>query len=82
MPILSNPLIRPDNDEYYEALVKRQTKKNENHDTCRYYDFIPIGSTVAVQQEDGGLWTHGTVVGKANYNHNNRSYTIFITRTD
>ena len=26
--------------------------------------FIPIGTTVAVQQEDDGLWTHGTIVGK------------------
>ena len=34
---------------------------------------IPIGSSVAVQWEDRGLWTHGTVVGKGNHNHHNKS---------
>ena len=30
----------------------------------KYYAFISIGSTVAVQYKDGGLWTHSTIVGK------------------
>ena len=42
---------------------------------------IPIGSTVAAQQEDRGLWTHGTVMGKGNYNHHNRSYKMQVTKT-
>ena len=33
-----------------------------------------------VQQENGGLWTHGTVVGSSDHNHNNRSYTIRVTK--
>ena len=49
MLILSRLLISPNNDdEHYEALVKRQTKKDMSHDTPRNYDFIPIGSTVVV----------------------------------
>ena len=49
MPILSRPLISTNNDdEHNEALVKRCTKKDKNHDTSRNYDFIPIGYTVVV----------------------------------
>ena len=45
------------------------------------YASIPIGSTVAVHSEDGGPWTHGTVVGSGDNNHNNRSYMMCITKT-
>ena len=31
--------------------------------------------------EDGGPWTHGTVVGRGDHKHNNRSYMICITKT-
>ena len=34
-----------------------------------------------VEQEDGGPWTHGTVVGRGDHNHNNKSYTVSITKT-
>ena len=46
-----------------------------------YIVSIPIGSTVAVQQEEGGPWTHGTAEGKGDHNHHDRSYNIHITRT-
>ena len=42
---------------------------------------IPIGSTGAVQQEDRGPWTHGTIIGKGDHNHHNRSYNIEVTNT-
>ena len=32
-----------------------------------------------VQQEDGRLWTHGTIVGTGNHNHHDKSYTIQLT---
>ena len=51
-----------------------------NHDTPTNYAFIPIGSSVVVQCKDGGLWTHGTIVGKGDHNHNNRSYIIRVTK--
>ena len=40
-----------------------------NSDTSHVFVSIPIGSTVAVQWEDGGPFTHGTIVGKGNHNH-------------
>ena len=50
MPTINRPLIGVNNDdEHYEALVKRQTKNDKNHDTSRNYVLIPIGSNVAVQ---------------------------------
>ena len=53
-----------------------------NKGTHRNYFSIPIGSTVAVQCEDGGSWTHGTIEGKGNHNHHQRSYNIHITKRD
>ena len=46
-----------------------------------FFMSIPIGSTVAVQQEDRGPWAHGTVVDKGNHNHHNRSCKIQVTKT-
>ena len=82
MPIINRIPINSDNDDnHYEALVKRQIRNDKNYDTVRNYDLFSIVSTVAVQREDGGPWTHGTIVGTDDHNHNNRSYTISVTRT-
>ena len=43
------------------------------------FAFILIGSAVVVQWEDGGLWTHGTIVGTGDHNHNNHLYTKQLT---
>ena len=76
MPIINRPPIGlNNNDKHYEASVKRQMKNYKIHDTPRKYASVPIGSTVVVQHEDGRLWTHGTIEGKENHNHNDRSYT-------
>ena len=54
MPIVTRPPINSNNDnEHSEALANRQTR---NYKTIDYVTFSK-GSTVAVQQEDGGLWT-------------------------
>ena len=58
------PINLNNDDEHCEALVKRQTKNDKNHDTSENYASFPLQSTVAVQYEDGGLWTHGIVVEK------------------
>ena len=80
MLILSRLLISTkNNDEHYEALVKRQ-KKNKSHDTSRNYNFIPIESAVEVQQKDGGSLTHGTIIQNIDNNHN-ISCTICVTKT-
>ena len=82
MPIINRPPSGlNNNDEHYEALVRRQMKNDKNHDSPRKYAFIPIGSTVVVQCEDNRLWTHGTIEGKGDHDHNNRSYTIQVTKT-
>ena len=81
MPILNRIPISSDNDDnHYEVLVKRQIRNDKNYDTARNYDLFSIESTLVVQQEDGGAWTHGTIVGTDNHSHINRSYTIRITR--
>ena len=64
------------NDKQNEELIKRQTKNDKNHDTPRMYASILIGSTVVVQDEDGGPRTHGTVERRGDHNHNDRSHTI------
>ena len=50
MLIIKRIPVKSDNDEdHYEALVKRQTRNDKNYDTARSYDLFSIGSTVAVQ---------------------------------
>ena len=75
MPIMNRLPINLDNDdEHYEALINRQTKNDKKYDPARIFDLFSIGSTVMVQQEDGGPWTHG--IGRGDHNHYNRSYII------
>ena len=71
------PIGQDCDDDHHNKLVDRQ-HKNYN-DASPVFPYIPIGSAVAIQQEDSGLWTHGTVVGTGNHNHHNRSYTIQLT---
>ena len=61
--------------------MKYKQKMVRNNDTARNYTLLPIGSTVAVQREDGDRCTHGRIVGKEDYNHNNQSYIIWVTKT-
>ena len=83
MPIINRlPINSNNDDEDYEVLVTGQTRNNMNYETSRSYYCISIGSTVVVQQEDGGLWTHGTVVGRGDHSHSNRSYMIRFSKTD
>ena len=50
-------------------LVTRQTRNDKNYVTSRNYDSFSIGSTVAVQWEDDGPQTQGSVVGRGDHNH-------------
>ena len=59
----------------------RQSRNDKNYDASRSYDSISFKSTVAVQWEDGRPWTYGTVVGRGDQNHNNRSYMTRISKT-
>ena len=55
-------------------------KNEKKYDTTRNNDLFSKGSTVVVQWEDGGPWTHATVVGRGDHNHNNRLYTIRVRK--
>ena len=82
MTILTRLLLDSNKDEeHYGALINRQTKNDKNHDTPRNHAFLPIRSAVMVQCKDGGPLTHHTIGGKGDHNHNNKSYTICVTKT-
>ena len=78
MPIVDHKPIGEDcDDDHHHKLVDRQQRNN--NDASPVFAYIPIGSNVAVQQEDGGLWTHGMIMGTGIHNHHDRSYTIHLT---
>ena len=82
MPLINRKPVSVDNDdEHHKNLTHRQGRNDPNNDTSPVFVSIPLGSTVAVQQEDEAPWIHGTIVGKDNYNHYNRSYKIQVTTT-
>ena len=78
MPVLDcKPLVEDCDDDHHAKIIKRQQKNN--NDTAVTFSCIPIGSAVAVQQEDSGPWTYRTVVGIGDHNHHEKSYTIQLT---
>ena len=82
MPVIERKLLSVDNDDkHHRNLMHRQAKNDPNNDTSKVFVSISIGSTVVVQWDDGGPWTHGTRVGKGGHSHHNRSYKIQITTT-
>ena len=52
----------------------------KNNDTFKESPFIPEGSMVALQCEDGGPWTHDIVRAWEDTNHNDGFYKIQLTR--
>ena len=75
MPVLDcKPIGQDCDDEHHNKLVDMQQKNN--NDASIVFACIPIGSAVVVQQEDGGPWTHGTVVATGSHNNHNRSYIV------
>ena len=82
MPIINRPPVGIDNDEkHHKVLIIRETKNDKGKDTSVHFVSIPIESTVAVQWEEGGLWTHDIIEGKGDQNHHDKSYHIHITKT-
>ena len=78
MPVIDcKPLVKDCDDDHHNKLIERQ-QKNTN-DASSIFPRIHIGSAVAVQQEESGPWTHGTIVGTGNHNHHNTSYMIQLT---
>ena len=77
MPVLDHkPLIKDCDDDHHKFIERQQKSTNG---ASAIFPCILIGSAVAVQQEDGRQWTHGTIVGMGSHNHRNKSYTIQLT---
>ena len=82
MPVMDRVLINTSYDDvHHKVLVNRQCRNEEGKDSSQNFVSLSIGSTVVVQQEDRGLWTHGTIEDKGDHNHHDRSYKICITKT-
>ena len=78
MPVLDHKPIGQDCDgDHHNKLVDRWQRNN--NDSSPIFAYIPIGSNIAVLQEDGGLWTHGMILGTGNHNHHDRSNMIQLT---
>ena len=57
MQILNRLLVKTDNDnKHYETPAQRQAEVEKKYDVLRNYNSFQIGSTVAVQGDDGGPW--------------------------
>ena len=55
MPVIDRKPVSADNDDkHHKKLMHRQGKSDPNDDTSQVFVSMPIGSTVAVQWEDGG----------------------------
>ena len=81
MPIVNSILISTDNDDEYHKVLVKNKKNDKKYDIARNYTLLPIRSTVVVKREDSDRWTHGTILGKGDYNHNNQSYIIHVIKT-
>ena len=78
MSVIDHKPIGQDCDnDHHSKLLDRQHENN--NDASPVFASIPIGSHVVVQWEDGGPWTHGTIVGTGDHNHHDRAYTIQLT---
>ena len=68
-------------DEHYEDLKTHQDKYIKGNDTYKDSFSFPIGSTLAVQNEDGGPWMHGTSEETNSTDHQGQSYIIRVIKT-
>ena len=65
MHVIDRKPVNVDNDDdHHIKLIHRQSKNDTKNDASQVFVSIPIGLTVAVQWEDGGLWTHGKILGR------------------
>ena len=75
-------LMMYDYDEENHNLSKlRQNKLTKYNDTLKDPISLCVGSTVAMQREDGGPRTHGTITEHSNKDHDGWSYKMHITKT-
>ena len=75
------PVIFNANDECYEALQTWQDKYINGSDTHKDSFSFLMGSTLAIQCKDGGLWIHGIVEEVKGTDHHGCSYIIRVRKT-
>ena len=81
MPIINRlPINIGNDDKHNDVLFSGHTNNDRKYDTTRNYASFSIGSTVVVQEGDGGPWTHGIVIGRGDHNQSNSSYTVRLTK--
>ena len=79
-PQFNRQLVLYDNDESNPTvLIYRHPQSNEATYTHKNIPSLPTGSTAVVQQEDGQLWMHGTIIWHGSKDHNG-SHRIRMTK--
>ena len=58
-----------------------QDKYSKDCDIHQHSIHFLAGSTVAMQMEDDGLWTHGVIVEGNSEDHNEQTYKVRVTKT-
>ena len=66
------PLFYNYDEDHYDKPKLRQDKIAKNNDTLKDHTLISIGSTVALQREDGRPQMHGMVMDHSNSDHHGR----------
>ena len=70
-------------EEIRDALAAKQEWMKNNHDSKLANkaepEIFPIGALVIVQKEDGGPWTHGTIINHNKEDHHMQSYRIKLS---
>ena len=80
MQINREPINFKTDDENYEALKSWQDKYIKGNNTHKGSISFHVGSTVAMQGEDGGSWMHGMVVEGTSIDQNRQSYIVRVTK--
>ena len=66
MPVINRLPTGIDNDDvHHKVIIKKQAKNDKDKDTSPNFVFLPTGSTLVVQHEDGGPCTHSMIETKA-----------------
>ena len=83
LPQINREPININNDDVqYRAFKAHQSKYITDSDTHKESPSFLIGSTVAIQCEDEGPWTHGVIKVANSSDHNGRSSIVRVTKTD
>ena len=74
-------MICHDDEDHYNVWKVRQNKLTKNNDTPKEPIPLPVGSTVANQNENGRPSTHGTIIELCYEDHSGWLYEINIRKT-